>query len=56
MQNVNFTFRFTSLIAAALLCQQPLGATGAKVELIMRGEALRDLEVVTSIHVHINLE
>ena len=56
MRNVNLAFRFTGLFAAALLCQQPLGATGEKVELIIRGEALRALEAGTLVHVHMNLD
>jgi hypothetical protein len=56
MRNVNLTLKITGLFAAAVLCQQPLSATGEKVELIIRGEALRALEVGTSVHVHMNLE
>jgi hypothetical protein len=56
MRNVNVAFQFTGLFVAALLCQQSLGATGEKVELIIRGEALRALEAGTSIHVHMNLD
>jgi hypothetical protein len=56
MRNVNLAFKFTGLFAAAMLCQQPLVATGEKVELIIRGEALRALEAGTSVHVHMNLD
>ena len=47
MRNVNLAFKFAGLFAAALLCQQPLSAKGEKVELIIRGEALRALEAGT---------
>jgi hypothetical protein len=56
MRNVNLAFKFAGLFATALLCQQPLSAKGEKVELIIRGEALRALEAGTSVHVHMNLD